>query len=269
MRLVTAVLITCAVTSFALTAAGPARATVAFDGPQAAGVTAGAGLLTGMVCWTMELAAGEHGFGDDSGEEVERDDDFDRLGWYLGVEGVVGTPFMDDGEEDSLNAERGANAKINLKLDKHMGGFGVKAGRRCHSRLSVEIQVEWIDPIDARLVDDRDGVPSQGTLIRSTYAPIVGSVNMKGYLLTGRFQPYLLFGVGTLSLDVKSRDLFSPTNAKASKTSGGLALRFGTGIDIYATRNWVVTARTDYVYSATNIEFLDYFTAGFGVEYRF
>lgn len=228
-----------------------------FHGPPATAATFGAGVLAGIVCWTVELASGEQEH-NESAEEFKHD--FDRRGWFVGAQGVYALDLFDTKEEEaSIRATR-AQFKVDLNV-RDTGGLNFRAGRRCHRRFSVEVEVEWLDDFDGDLIFRSEKINDV------SYSPIVGSVNLKGYLLTGRYQPYFLFGVGAMSVKTKSRDTI--TGDKRSRMAGLFVLRFGAGIDLYATRNWVVTAETDYVYSATSIDVLDYLTVGLGFQYRF
>ncbi len=49
----------------------------------------------------------------------------------------------------------------------------------------------------------------------------------------------------------------------------GFAARFGGGIDIYATENFVVAFVVDYVFPAGDVKDLDYVSVGWGFQYRF
>ena len=46
-------------------------------------------------------------------------------------------------------------------------------------------------------------------------------------------------------------------------------MRFGGGIDLYATKNVVVTVGADYVLPFDDLKDLDYISIGWGIEYRF
>lgn len=258
-----AVLITIAVTVLTLAASTTVRAqTTAFNGPQAVGVMVGAGLLGGMVCWTVELANAESRF--DDAPRVERPDDYERTGWFVGFKGVSATEFLDEDEEaDSLRGFYDST-DIEVKMDSQStsGGFSLVAGRRCNDRFSIEFDFESVDDFSGKVNRTDTGA----NLAKLTFAPIVATVNLKGYLLTGRYQPYGLIGIGLMSIDEVTT---APDGAKSQQTTGVLALRFGAGIDYYLTRNWLLTMELDYVYSATDIATLDYLSLGFGVGYRF
>ena len=77
---------------------------------------------------------------------------------------------------------------------------------------------------------------------------------MKGYLLTGRYQPFVQIGAGFVAqefLHVKNngdKDVYKKTN---------FALRAGGGLDFYATKNIVVNVNVDYLLPPTlNLNYL-------------
>jgi len=253
-----AALVTLTSTLFAV---ADARAQVEFDGPQAAGATFGAGLLGGIVCWTVELATQERTRRGEA--KPTRSDDYDRYGWYIGVAGVDAVEFIDESKEEERLSEAFAPFPVDFDMDgRHTGGIRFQAGRRCHPRFSVEVDVQWLDDFDAKLTSE-----SQGTLQKISIAPIVGDINVKGYLLTGRIQPYLLAGVGTMSLRTESKN--TNDDLSSTKETGVLIVRGGGGVDFYVDRNWVLNLGIDYLYSATNTETVDFLTIGLGVQYRF
>ena len=94
---------------------------------------------------------------------------------------------------------------------------------------------------------------------------MVVTANVKGYFLTGRYQPFLLVGGGGMTAEAKVRAL----GLSASERLNGFAMRFGGGIDLYATKHVVVSVGTDYVLPFGDLKDLDYISIGWGFEYRF
>jgi opacity protein-like surface antigen len=227
-----------------------------FDGPEAVGATLAAGIVTGIACWTVELAT--EGYD----EEVEpRDDDYDRRGWFAGLQGVYAREDYDiDREERNIQSQEDFPVEFNL-TNHDVGGVRGKFGRRCHSRFSVEFEMEWLDDFAGK-----ENLTNNGDLVSDIkFSTIAGTINTKGYLLTGRVQPFVLVGVGAMSV----RGDRNPVGSnKSSQDDGHLVARFGGGIDFYATRHWVVSGQADYVYSATNLESTNYISVGFGAMYR-
>ena len=93
---------------------------------------------------------------------------------------------------------------------------------------------------------------------------------MKGYFLTGRYQPFLLIGAGAMQAKTK---LKQPSGLAftglGNESENAFALRFGGGIDLYATEHVVVSVDADYVLPFGDLDALDYVTIGWGIEYRF
>ena len=227
-----------------------------FDGPEAVGATLAAGILTGIACWTVELAT--EGYD----EEVEpRDDDYDRRGWFAGLQGVYAREDYDvDREERNIQSQ--TEFEIEFSLNNHdAGGVRGKFGRRCHSRFSVEFEMEWLDDFAGEVVNLSNGEVASDI----NFSTIAGTINTKGYLLTGRVQPFVLVGVGAMSVRGDNNPIGSN---KSSQDDGHLVARFGGGIDFYVNRHWVVSGQADYVYSATNLESTNYISVGFGAMYR-
>jgi hypothetical protein len=54
-----------------------------------------------------------------------------------------------------------------------------------------------------------------------------------------------------------------------SESDTAFVMRFGGGIDLYATENVVVSVDADYVLPLGNLDALDYITIGWGIQYRF
>ena len=259
MRRAVALLISTTVAALFLVA-GTAQATKPFDGPEAGGATLAAGILTGFVCWTIELAEGES-YDDEGFEEV--DDDFDRAGWFVGLQGVYAHENIDESKEQDNVNESNLPFLVDFQMStSEVGGVRGKIGRRCNSRLSVELQLEWLDSFKASVDEAETGRTND-----ITFDSMVGSIDVKGYLLTGRLQPFVMVGVGTMGVDTTSTNA-SDGSALAQDT-GLLVGRFGGGVDYYLTRQWVISVEADYVYAATNIQNLDYFSLGAGVTYRF
>ena len=228
MRRAVALLTSTTVTALFLVA-GTAQATKPFDGPEAGGATLAAGILTGFVCWTIELAEGES-YDDEGFEEV--DDDFDRAGWFVGLQGVYAHENIDESKEQDNVNESNLPFLVDFQMStSEVGGVRGKIGRRCNSRLSIELQVEWLDSFKASVDEAETGRTND-----ITFDSMVGSIDVKGYLLTGRLQPFGVVGVGVTRAD---------TNVSGS--GAGFAARFGAGADYWLNDHFSVGATYSYV----------------------
>jgi hypothetical protein len=135
----------------------------------------------------------------------------------------------------------------------------------------VGVSVEYFGGFDTQWTGGDLGTGSDDIDIYAVTADI------KGYLLTGRYQPYLLLGGGTLVTDTS---VTNPTGSLSfgqprtrpvtqSRVFADFVLRFGGGIDVYATDHVVVNIGASYLLPAGEVNGVDLFTAGGGIEYRF
>jgi opacity protein-like surface antigen len=201
--------------------------------------------------------------------ESETDQDgYARRGWLVGVGGSYAMETFEDDAESDLRSPNVLGPTVSLSADDSFGVNG-RAGYRCHRLFSVEVQGEWIDGFDA----DVSGIPVSGFPVPPPPPPPSGTIdaepwvvtaNTKGYLLTGRYQPFLLLGAGVMTADFDAQD-----TGLSNSTETNFAMRFGGGIDLYATKHVVVSAEIDYVLPFGNLAPLDYLSIGMGIQYRF
>ena len=196
--------------------------------------------LTSIVCSSVALTAGEDA----------KQDEFARRGWLIGVAGSYAIETFESDLQDAVGFS------VDLSVDNSLG-FNGRVGYRCHRWLSAEVEVEWLDRFKTDL--SAAGPINIGIDIE----PVVVTANMKGYILTGRYQPFLLVGGGVMTAEFKSRGV------PGSITLNEFTMRFGGGIDLYATKNVVVTVGADYVLPFDDLKDLDYISIGWGFEYRF
>ena len=154
-----------------------------------------------------------------------------------------------------------------------------RGGYRCHPRYSVGVSLEFFDGYDTQWV----GVLGTGSDDIDMFA---ATVDIKGYLLTGRYQPYLLLGGGTMKIATKvinqtaivgtipngapppdNLPVFGPKTQ--SRHPMDFVFRFGGGFDVYATDHVVVNIGASYLLPLGEVSGVDVFTVGGGIEYRF
>jgi opacity protein-like surface antigen len=132
--------------------------------------------------------------------------------------------------------------------------FGVngRIGYRLHPRVAVEGEFEWIDGFDFKVADNEKLVRGETWF---------ASGNVKAFVLTQRFQPFVLVGAGYYHAKYKLLD--------TKETDGDAALRAGLGFDGYITEHVVITFDAQYVLPFGDVDDLDYTSIGVGVQYRF
>jgi opacity protein-like surface antigen len=70
-----------------------------------------------------------------------------------------------------------------------------------------------------------------------------------------------------MTAEAKLRNL-TVSGSESNRTTE-FAMRFGGGLEFYATKHIVLTLDTDYVLPFGDLENLDYVTIGWGLQYRF
>ncbi len=152
-------------------------------------------------------------------------------------------------------------------------GFAGRVGYRCHPRVSGELQFEWLETFQGELVETGAPLNDAPRKFDLELESLVMTVNAKGFLLTGRYQPFALLGIGFMRMESKSRDVSGGTlagfAAQQSDREVEFALRFGAGLDFYLTENWVTTAEGSYVMPTGKLDGLDYYQFALGIQYRF
>jgi opacity protein-like surface antigen len=158
-----------------------------------------------------------------------------RPGFYIGAGGLYAVEDFDN--TFGLDFENGP-------------GFNGRLGYRLHPHFAVEAMIERVDAFD--LEDfDRDINTWTGTL------------NGKFFALTERFQPYGLLGIGAMraeaNLPGSSNDVHDTD----------FAFRLGGGLDSYMTENWLVNLEISYVHPTGDVDDINYYSLGGGIQYRF
>jgi opacity protein-like surface antigen len=254
----------------------PARA----DGIKAAASTLGMGAVSSFLC-TLTVIYG-------SDDEDSSSENFDRRGFFAGVGGgFAGENFSDRPERDIADIFSNqpgrddvpilAGAKTTATSDDSWRVEG-HAGYRCHPRYSVALSLEYFGGFDTQWI----GVLGTGGDDIDIFA---ATVDIKGYMMTGRYQPYLLLGGGTMHIDTK---VTNPTGYVTienetpppdkltirgpviqSRDHMDFVFRFGGGFDVYATDHVVVNIGASYLLPLGEVSGVDLFTVGGGIEYRF
>ena len=170
-------------------------------------------------------------------------------------------------------------------IEENVFGFTGRAGYRCHPNISFELQFEWLDDFDGTIVETQNsdplavGAPQTGVppdslrVLDLKFESLVFTTNAKAYLLTGRYQPFLLAGVGFMRVEAKTQDKtggtiqkFAP-HGRTLKTN--LAFRLGGGVDFYLSEHVVASAEVSYLMPTSALDGLDYYSIGVGLQYRF
>jgi opacity protein-like surface antigen len=251
--------------------ATPARA----DGVKGVSGTLGMGAISSVLC-TLTVVYG-------SDDEDSSADAFDRRGFFIGAgasfagENFSDRPVLDIADifsnqpgRDDVPVLPGPATTASADNTWSVSGHG---GYRCHPRFSVGATFEFFGGFDTQW----SGAWGMGGNDTDMF---VATSDIKGYLLTGRYQPYLLFGGGTMRISTKVTNpmgIVRPAPGKdpdrgpviQSRDHTDFVFRFGGGFDVYATEHVVVNVGASYLLPLGEVSGVDVYTVGGGVEYRF
>jgi hypothetical protein len=252
------------------------------DGIKGVVGTLGMGAISTVGCVLTEVYLPD--------EEEESAEDFDRRGFFIGAgagfagENFSRRPVNDIADIFSNQARLAVTYSGPDTVAKADDSWSVKGrgGYRCHSRYSVGATFEYFGGFDTEWL----GTLGQGS---DDIDIFVTTVDIKGYLLTGRYQPYLLLGGGTMNVSTKVTNpngingategpqppegdpplfpTFGPVIQNRSYTD--FVFRFGGGFDVYATDNIVVNLDVNYLVPLGDVSGVGMYTVGGGIEYRF
>jgi opacity protein-like surface antigen len=136
------------------------------------------------------------------------------------------------------------------------GGFNVRVGYRYPPHVAGELQVESYPQFDG---PDGNGVDE--FLVNGWN---VGG-NVRGYILKGKFQPFVLMGVNYMDMETT---IPSGPAAKINKQDDGVGMRFGGGMEIYAFQKVAVTADISYVLGLGEVDGYDLVAFSLGFIFR-
>jgi opacity protein-like surface antigen len=238
-------------------------------------------------------------------DDEDTQEGYGRRGFYAGVSPLYARQNFSDSAAvgrvdgdllDNLRKLRGTptdtdpgNYTFRLgDLDDDAFGVAGRGGYRCHPYAAAELQFDWLDNFEGSVFEN--GVPMNDTTrnFDLELESLVFTANAKGHLLTGRYQPFVLLGLGFMRMESKSRDETpaaraltavcppdpgDPTppcyagNARDRRVE--VALRFGGGLDFYITENVAMSAEVSYLMPTGQLDDLDYYSFGIGMQYRF
>lgn len=214
-----------------------------------------------------------------SAEQTAPDDDpYDRPGLYLGLAGVYTQNIFDEQIEDFLSDELATDIRVDIDDSR---GINARLGYRAASWFAAELQYEWVESYDVEGSVVLGGSPVGGKLYDIGGHTL--TVNTKWIVPFWRIQPYLLVGAGYSVYDVGRGVLAGPVEALDNDieieggSQSGFAARGGLGLDLYLSRNVVLTTEATALLTTDDfdtpdegaIDNLYYLSVSAGLQYRF
>lgn len=151
--------------------------------------------------------------------------DYARSGFYVSASGLYITDLYEDEIENLTLGSLGVTAAIDPSF-----GFGVRVGGRFLRIVALELDYEWVDEYDIDL-----GLPGFGNVARVELQQQTFTANLRLFAPLGRFQPYVLAGIGFQRLGAKTRSTVPALNLSSVDDETVLAGRVGLGFDLYLT----------------------------------
>ncbi len=191
-------------------------------------------------------------------------EDYSRDGCYLGLAGTVA--FLLSGEDVLERHFTGLSADVDESLGLHarVGCRGKWAGG--------EVHFEWLEGFDVKLDGLAIGTADGWALTLDGKFYPLAALEDRLPALARRFQPFATVGFGYLTLDAFGKEW-------------DFAGRLGGGLDVYVTRNIVISVDATYVLPTSDSlcagfddlptaasckgDDLDYLSVGWGLLYRF
>jgi opacity protein-like surface antigen len=187
---------------------------------------------------------------DDTDEDLYR-----KPGVFLTAMAVYGIPAPQRQLEHDIERKfdtRGADVEGSFGLD-------LRAGYRLNPRLALEGQFEWLRRLQVESRPSGGGEKRTEDIRVSTFTG-----NAKGYVLTGRIQPYGVLGAGWMFSELKS------DGPGSSDHDDGFLIRFGGGADFYASEDIALTLEASYVLApGGGVNDLDHVSLSAGLTLRF
>jgi opacity protein-like surface antigen len=191
-----------------------------------------------------------------------QDSEFARPGPYLGIgmTAALYTELEDEIEETALALGYIVTADVERSF-----GFNVHAGYRTNRWVAAELEYEFLSAAHAEI----DGVSPTGVKIDDLeFAEVrtwAFTGNLKVFPLHGRFQPFLLAGVGAVNQRV--RDSVDLGLEERDTVAAG---RFGVGFDVYETEFVALSIDATYLlpFSDLNGADGDYISVCLGLKFR-
>jgi hypothetical protein len=184
--------------------------------------------------------------------------DYAREGGYVGLGATyvfenVDTDDFEDDVQSGLAAAGSPVGNVSVDVDDTWG-LNARVGSRFGSHFAMELVGDWFDDADV----DVSARGFDGSAEIDAWAV---TYNIKGYLYTGRVQPYVLVGGGVLGGEIDS--------SVGSEDEYGFSWRLGGGYDFYQTENIVLNLEAAYYLPTGDVRDFDFISVGLGVQYRF
>jgi len=193
----------------------------------------------------------------------DEEEDYARNGFYasFSIAGTHYTQLEDDAKRDIEATGFSGSVDTEGPL-----GIDIRAGYRFHPHLSADVDFLWFTKSVTRFSGTTALNPNikdqRFDLFKVETLNVLA--NLKGYVLTGRIQPFLVVGGGLMHAKVDDK-----LNLNTVNGGDAFLARFGGGVDVYLTSNFVAVLEGDYMLPTGKLNGLNSGSWSVGLEYRF
>jgi hypothetical protein len=203
----------------------------------------------------LALALGALGAASAPTVALAEDEDEENASGYEAVYNRTAFYFILQGT-DNIGTFRGKpESDISVSTEHSLGAKGA-FGYRINPYLGAELEVNWVDGFRANVSGSHKDFNGGGI-----------TAQVKGYPLTGRFQPFGVLGLGVGAFEIRH-----DKQTKYKKAQAEMMVRFGGGFNYWFTEQVGMVFDATYAWptgATGKLDDLDYATFGWGFVVRF
>ena len=180
------------------------------------------------------------------------DDDFECPRFYFGL----GPLYAFEHFHTASHVFTGGTGTA-VGADDSYGAEG-RLGYRIHEHVALEAQAQYYGRADI------NAHPPTGTTNVGSFEGVSATGNVKLYPITGRFQPYVLGGIGLLWAHIDN-DLPGARRGNLTELAG----RGGLGLDVYLNEHVALNVEGSYLAPASNLKQFPLAAVSSGLQVHF
>jgi opacity protein-like surface antigen len=166
---------------------------------------------------------------------------------------IAGTYAAEDLTETKQDIENEVFDKVDFSNSL---GFNIRGGYRVHPNLATELQFEWLDEFEL------ENTAAAEASVEGVWSL---TANAKGFISTGRFQPFIIVGLGYYDVG----DTSQSGTTEALPDDGAFGVRAGGGFDYFLTDNIALDLEATYNFATDQLDDLRYLSFSWGLMFKF
>ena len=173
-----------------------------------------------------------------------------------GFYGIIGGTYAAEDLSNVKNDIKHQQGFTDQSIDfSNSGGFNLRAGYRWYTHLATELEYEWVDKF--KLGHTTEANAKLQDIWHLT-------ANAKAFLSTGRFEPYLMLGLGYYRVGSTSEQ-----HVRVSLPgTGNFGMKGGGGIEFFIMEHLAVDTEITYNFGEDSLADLRYTSFAFNLMYQ-